>query len=124
MTTPTEGLTDALRALQGVSPGVSAVVLSSVEGRILASTSLTGMEKVQISAVSAASLAIAGKGTRDLQLGDLKLVHIKGEHGSIVLVGVGRKALLTLIITGEINMDSVLWEARRTAARLETIIQL
>jgi len=122
MTAPTEDLITALRAVQAASPGVSAVVLSSVEGRILGSTALTGLEKLRISAVSAASLAIARKGMRELQLGDVRRVHIKGDSGSILLVGVGQTALLTLVIAGEVDMDRLLWDIRKTTERLEALV--
>lgn len=122
MTAPTEDLIGGLRALQAASPGVSAVTLSTVEGRILGSTATDGSDRLRISAVSAASLAIGRKGTRDLRLGDVRRIHIRGEQGSILIVGVGQAALLALVIEGEVELERLLREVNKASERLEALL--
>ena len=106
-----------LRSLQAASPGISAAFLSGVDGKILGSTAITGMEKVQLSAISAASLAIAKKATGNLQLGELKQVHIEGDTGSVVLLTVGTEAILSLVVGKQTALEPVLMEARKTRQR-------
>jgi hypothetical protein len=79
------------------------------------------MEKVQLGAISAASLAIASKGIGDLQLGTLGQIHIMGDGGSILLLRVGGRAVLTLVVEQGVEIPSILAEARKTASRLAPV---
>ena len=108
-----------LKSLQAASPAISVAFLSGVDGKILGSTTTSGMEKVQLSAISAASLAIAKKATGNLQLGELKQVHIEGDTGSVVLLTVGTQAILSLVVGKQAALEPVMQEARKSRQRFQ-----
>ncbi len=113
-----ENLSEFLNALQTQTRGVRSAFLATSQGRFLGSTQISGMEKVQLGAISAASMAIASKATGDLQLGELGQIHIAGAIGSVLLVRVGVKAVLTLVVEDRAEINQILGEARRAASQL------
>jgi len=118
----TEEITKALTALQSLLRGVNAVLLASSEGRVHGSTLPSGPERLHFSAISAATLAIAGKGTRDMQLGELTQVVIRARSGSIVLLGLGHKAVLSLVLGDNVAPEPVLEAAKGALSKLEALI--
>jgi predicted regulator of Ras-like GTPase activity (Roadblock/LC7/MglB family) len=112
----------ALEGLKASSLGVRSVFLSSSQGRFLGSTQLTGTEKVQMAAVSAASIAIANKSVLDLHLGHLGQIHIVADDGSMLLLNVGAKAILSVLLDGTVEIDTILPEVRRAADRLRRLV--
>jgi predicted regulator of Ras-like GTPase activity (Roadblock/LC7/MglB family) len=119
---PRDEISFTLDVLKGNARGIRSVFLTSVQGKFLGSTQLTGMEKIQLGGICAASLAIATKGLTDLQLGRLKQVHIVGDGGSILLLNVGLKALLTVVAEDGVNLDPLLEEAKKAALRLTPLV--
>lgn len=122
MTVRTEELDGILTSLKSQGHGIRAAFLASSQGSFLASTQITGMEKVQLGAISAASLAIASKGIGDLQLGALGQIHIVGDGGSILLLRVGVRAVLTLVVESGVELNLILSEAHKTASRLAPMV--
>jgi predicted regulator of Ras-like GTPase activity (Roadblock/LC7/MglB family) len=113
-----EDLSRFLKGLQTQAAGVRAAFLSSSQGSFLASTEISGVEKVRLGAISAASMAIASKAADDLQLGSLGQVHIAGDDASIVLLRVGGKAVLTLVVEDHAKLSDILHEAKRAIVQL------
>lgn len=122
MATPAaEDIDGILGCIQANLCGVSGVFLSGVDGRCMGGR-VSGVERVQLSAISAASMAMGKKAADDLQLGDLQQIVINGGRGSIVLLRVGNRAVLTLVLSGTATVDSVLHEARRAVTQLELVV--
>jgi predicted regulator of Ras-like GTPase activity (Roadblock/LC7/MglB family) len=115
-------LVGALEGLKASSLGVRSVFLASSQGRFLGSTQLTGSEKVQMAAVSAASIAIANKSVSDLHIGHLAQVHIVADDGSILMLNVGARAILSVLLDGSVKIESILPEVRRAADRLQRLV--
>ena len=111
-----------LASLRDSRPGIRSVFLTNSQGRSLASSQLTGVERVQLSGSSAASLAIASKVVNDLQLGTLTQIQVTADRGSVLLLNVGTKAVLTLLVDADAALDLVLSDARRAADRLRGIV--
>jgi uncharacterized protein len=120
--TRSDDMGELLATLQSQGHGVRAAFLATTQGSFLGSTQITGMEKVQLGAISAASVAIGSKGVGDLQLGQLGQITIVGDGGSIVLMRVGPRAVMTLVVEPGVELTSLLSEARRTAARLAPMV--
>jgi uncharacterized protein len=120
--TRSDDLGGLLATLQSEGHGVRAAFLATTQGLFLGSTQITGMEKVQLGAISAASVAIGSKGVGDLQLGQLGQITISGDAGSIVLMRVGSTAVMTLVVEPGVELTSLISEARRTAARLAPMV--
>lgn len=112
----------ALQSLQKTSPNIHAVTLGSIEGRIMECTDLTFAEKMQVGSTGAALLAIANKMANYMLLGDAKQLHIKGEIGSVLLFRAGAKAILAVIINGNVSLDTIAYEAQRMANRLSSLV--
>jgi predicted regulator of Ras-like GTPase activity (Roadblock/LC7/MglB family) len=115
-------LVSALEALKAGNRRIRSVFLSSTQGRFLGSTSLSGTEKVQMAGVSAASIAIASKSVSDLHLGALGQVRIMADGGSILLLSVGARAILTVLVDGDGDLGAFLPEAVRTVDRLQRLV--
>lgn len=119
---PAEDMDGLLATLQAKGKGVRTAFLATTQGSFLGSTQITGMEKVQLGAISAASVAIGSKGVGDLRLGQLGQITIVGDGGSIVLMRVGSKAVMTLVVEPGVELTALLSEAQRTAARLAPMV--
>lgn len=115
-------LTTLLEQLKTGHAALVAVALISIEGRFLASTSMSGILRVRIGAISAASAAIGRKGATDLEMGALKHVHIQGDLGSALLVEVTGKAVLTLLVTGQPPLDAILQDVNRMVPRVRFLL--
>jgi predicted regulator of Ras-like GTPase activity (Roadblock/LC7/MglB family) len=118
----TDALGDILKELQASQPGLRAAFLTSVQGNFLASTQISGMERIQLGGISAASLAIGAKGISDLQLGRFQQINIVGDAGSIVLLRVAAKGVLTLVVDEGVDLAAVLGEAKEAIPRLEAAL--
>lgn len=113
-----EDVSDLLDTFQSQTRGVRSAFLATAQGRFLGSTHISGKEKVQLGAISAASMAIAAKAVGDLQLGEFGQVHIVGDIGSILLLKVGAGAVLTLVVEERAELSHVLAEAKRASSQL------
>jgi len=122
LTARPDALGDILKELQASQPGLRAAFLTTVQGSFLASTQISGMERIQLGGISAASLAIGAKGITDLQLGRFQQINIVGDAGSIVLLRVATKAMLTLVVDAGADLTSVLEQAKEAIPRLEAAL--
>lgn len=75
-----------------------------------------------MSAIFAAALAIAGKGARDMHLGNLTQVHIRGQSGSILLLSLGHKAVLSLVLGHDVAPEPVLEAGKGALRQLESLL--
>jgi predicted regulator of Ras-like GTPase activity (Roadblock/LC7/MglB family) len=111
-----------LMDLQSGNSDIRAVSFTSTEGRIQESTLPKLLEKMKISAVSAAAMAIARKGSTDLDLGNVEQVHIQTVSGSILLLGVTQGAVLTLVLSGTASVSEVSARAQSAVTRLTALV--
>jgi len=119
---PADEITRLLTDFQSSTRGVTAALLASTQGRLHGSTLPSGPARLHLTAISAAALAIAGKGARDLQLGQLGQVHILGASGSILLLNLGEKAVLSLVLADGVAAGPVLEAGKRVFQQLESLI--
>lgn len=116
-----EDLSGVLGSLKE-SLGVRTAFLATVQGAFLASTHASGLEKAQLGAISAAALAIATKGVSDLQLGQLAIIHILGEAGSILVARVAGKAVLALVAEPASDLGALLVATKSAATRVAAFV--
>ncbi|HKX30748.1 MAG TPA: roadblock/LC7 domain-containing protein [Blastocatellia bacterium] len=110
-----------LEDLKNLDPGILVVFITSNDGRLAEHTVTTFAEKVRIGASSAISLAVARKESKDLQLGDAKELQIRSDSGSILLLNLGSRGVLTVVINQEADTDRILYESYQVADRLMSI---
>jgi predicted regulator of Ras-like GTPase activity (Roadblock/LC7/MglB family) len=111
-----------LNHLQESSLGILGVSLTGIDGNYREST-LPGLsEQIQVSAISAASLAVAKKGAKDTKIGGVKQVQITGDSGFILLLDVGTRAVLTVIADTHARIEPVLRQAQVAVDHLSGLI--
>jgi|SRR5580693_5993664 predicted regulator of Ras-like GTPase activity (Roadblock/LC7/MglB family) len=111
-----------LNHLHASSLGILGVSLTGIEGNFREST-LPGLsQQIQVSAISAASLAVARKGAKDVKIGLVRQVQIKGDSGFILLLGVGTRAVLTVIGDPSAKMEPILRQAQIAVDQLAFLI--
>ena len=111
-----------LAGLHSASPAVRAALLVGTDGTLLGSHGTTPTERAQLSAVSAAAVAIGRKAARNMSLGDLERIHLHGSSGSILLVSVGEKAILVMVHSNEEAPDAVLAATRSVLHNIEGLV--
>ncbi len=120
--TRTEQMVDRLRELQANTPDVEASAVVSVDGLIMASALPSSVEEDRVSAMSAAMLSLGERIANELGRGGLDEVYIHGDEGYVLLMSVGRDAVLTVLAREQAKLGLVLLEMRRAAQDLANLV--
>jgi len=115
-------MVDRLRELQASSPDIEASAVVSVDGLIIASALPREVEEDRVSAMSAAMLSLGERIASELGRGTLEQVYIKGEKGYVILIAVGREAVLTALAGEQSKLGLVFLDMRRAAEDLAALI--
>ncbi|MDX1600346.1 MAG: roadblock/LC7 domain-containing protein [Anaerolineales bacterium] len=120
--TRTEQMVDRLRELQANTPDVEASAVVSVDGLIMASALPGSVEEDRVSAMSAAMLSLGERIANELGRGGLDEVYIHGDQGYVLLMSVGRDAVLTVLAREQAKLGLVLLEMRRATKDLAQLV--
>ncbi len=120
--TRTQQMVDRLRELQANTPDVEASAVVSVDGLIMASALPGSVEEDRVSAMSAAMLSLGERIATELGRGGLDEVYIHGDQGYVLLMSVGRDAVLTVLAREQAKLGLVLLEMRRAAEDLARLV--
>jgi predicted regulator of Ras-like GTPase activity (Roadblock/LC7/MglB family) len=120
--TRTQQMVDRLRELQASSPDIEASAVVSVDGLSIASALPRDVEEDRVSAMSAAMLSLGERIATELGRGSLEQVYIKGEKGFVILISVGREAVLTALAGEQSKLGLVFLDMRRAAEDLSKLI--
>jgi len=115
-------MVDRLRELQTSSPDTEASAVVSVDGLSIASALPQGVEEDRVSAMSAAMLSLGERIASELGRGTLEQVYIKGQKGYVILMSVGKEAVLTTLAREHAKLGLILLDMRRTAEDLSKLI--
>ncbi len=115
-------MVDRLRELQASSPDIEASAVVSVDGLSIASALPQGVEEDRVSAMSAAMLSLGERIATELGRGTLEQVYIKGEKGYVILMSVGKEAVLTALAREQAKLGLILLDMRRAAEDLSKLI--
>ena len=115
-------MVDRLRELQASSPDTEASAVVSVDGLSIASALPQGIEEDRVSAMSAAMLSLGERISNELGRGSLEQVYIKGEKGYVILMSVGKEAVLTALAREQAKLGLILLDMRRAAEDLVKFI--
>jgi len=118
----TQLMVDRLRELQASSPDIEASAVVSVDGLSIASALPQGVEEDRVSAMSAAMLSLGERIATELGRGTLEQVYIKGLTGYVVLMSVGRDAVLTALAREQAKLGLIFLDMRRAAEDLVKLI--
>ena len=120
--TRTQQMVDRLRDLQTSSPDIEASAVVSVDGLSIASALPRDVEEDRVSAMSAAMLSLGERIAAELGRGSLEQVYIKGEKGYVILMSVGKDAVLTTLAGEQAKLGLVFLDMRRAAEDLGKLI--
>jgi uncharacterized protein len=111
-------MVERLRDLQASTPDVEASAVVSVDGLTMASALPSDTEEDRVAAMSAAMLSLGERIANELGRGTLDQVYIKGEHGYVILMSVGREAVLTVLARQQTKLGLLFLDMRRAAEDL------
>ena len=116
------GLGTTVRDLVRDVPEVEAASVVSYDGLALAEALPAGMDPDRVAAMSAALLSLGERASEGLGRGRLQQVLVEGDEGLVVLVGCGDEAVLVVASPRGAKTGLVLYEARRAAARVQSLL--
>ena len=111
-----------LRDLQASSSDVEASAVVSVDGLTMASALPADVEEDRVAAMSAAMLSLGERIATELGRGILDQVYIKGEKGYVVLMAVGRDAVLTVLARQQAKLGLLFLDMRRATEDLAKLL--
>jgi len=107
-----------LHDLLDTSPYVKASAVVKVSGLTVVSVMPPYVEEERVSAMSAVMLLLGERITHAMKGGSLDKVYIKGEDGHIVLMSVGKEAVLTVMAGERAPLGLLFVEMRLAAEKL------
>lgn len=111
-------MVESLQSLQEGSPDVEASAVVSVDGLALASALPADVEEDRVAAMSAAMLSLGERISNELGRGQLDQVYIRGVNGFVILMSVGKNAVLTVLAREQTKLGLLFLDMRRTADQL------
>jgi uncharacterized protein len=115
-------LAQALDALLEASPEVEAAAVVSSDGLPMASALPTHVEEDRLAAMSAALLTLGDRAAAGLGKGALAQVFVEGEDGHVILMSAGPDAVLVGVVSKGSKIGLVLFEMRRSADRVQSVM--
>jgi len=115
-------MVDRLREMQASSPDIEASAIVSVDGLTIASALPQGVEEDRISAMSAAMLSLGERISTELGQGTLEQVYVKGDDGYVILMAVGKDAVLTALARQNAKLGLIFLDMRRAVEDLVKMI--
>jgi uncharacterized protein len=113
---------DLLRDMQASSPDIEASAVVSADGLTIASALPQNVEEDRVAAMSAAMLSLGDRIATELGRGSLEQVYIKGVTGYVVLMSVGKEAVLTALARDNAKLGLLLLDMRRVVDRLSGLL--
>lgn len=121
--TRAELLAQALDEFLDVSPDVEASAVVSSDGLPMASALPPGVQEDKLAAMSAALLILGERAASGLGKGDLAQVLVEGSDGYVVLMAAGPHAVLVAVASTQAKAGLLLFEMRRMAGRVSSLMQ-
>lgn len=115
-------LAQALDDFLAVAPEVDASAVVSADGLPMASALPPGVEEDRLAAMSAALLTLGDRAAAGLGKGELQQVFIEGTHGHVILMAAGADAVLVAVTGRGSKIGLVLFEMRKTAAKVGQVM--
>ncbi|HID66219.1 MAG TPA: hypothetical protein EYP32_05195 [Aquificaceae bacterium] len=102
--------------------GIEGATLVSLDGLPIASVLPPDTEEDKVAAMSAAILSLGEKVVEELQKGNLEQITIKGNHGYIVITGIGQDAVLTTLAGENAKLGLIYIEIKKAQQQLKELI--
>ncbi|MDP8970485.1 MAG: roadblock/LC7 domain-containing protein [Actinomycetota bacterium] len=121
--TKAERLATALQRFIRSSPEVEATAVVSFDGLTMASALPAGMDEDRLGAMSAALLSLAEQAASGLGRGELRQLFVEGDHGFVFLMSAKDQAVLASITGRAAKIGLMLYEMRRAAEVIGTVLE-
>lgn len=108
-----------LKRLNSVSSEIEASSVMTRDGITLASVLRDSIDEDRLGAMCASLLSLGDKTSSELERGKLKQVLIEGESGCVLMVQIGRQAVLAVVSKPTSKLGMVFNEARKIAREIE-----
>ncbi len=108
-----------LKRLNSISSEIEASSVMTRDGITLASVLRDDIDEDRLGAMCASLLSLGDKTSSELERGKLKQVLIEGESGCVLMVQIGRQAVLAVISKPTSKLGMVFNEARKIAREIE-----
>ncbi len=112
-----------LRELNTSSGEIEASAAITTDGFIIGSVLDKGVDEDRFGAMCASLLALAERAAEEISRGQLKQVMIEGTQGVMLLVNAGRDAVLAVAAKPTVNLGMVFLEARKSAAKIQKLLE-
>jgi hypothetical protein len=117
-----EAVKRVLHDLLESSPYIKATAVVRVSGLTVEAIMPPTIEEERVSAMAAVMLLLGERITNAMQSGRLDKVYIKGDEGHIILMAVGRQAVLTVMAKHKAPLGLLFVEMRAAANRLKRLV--
>jgi predicted regulator of Ras-like GTPase activity (Roadblock/LC7/MglB family) len=104
-------------------PEAQAAAVVSFDGLPMASVLPSEMDEDRVAAMSAALLSLGERASQGLGRGELSQVFVEGENGTVFLIACESEAVLVIVADVGAKKGLVLYEARRSASSLASILR-
>lgn len=115
-------IVDRLEDLQTSCPDIAGSAVVSIDGLIMASALQKGTSEDRVSAMSAAMLSLGERIATELGRGTLDEVYIEGSKGHVILMSIGKEAVLTVLAEENAKLGLVRHDMKRAIESLAKII--
>jgi len=112
-------LNPILNRLNSISKDIEASAVMTRDGLTLASRIRDDVNQDRLGAMCASLLSLSDKTAKELSRGNLKQVLIEGDQGCILIVHIGKRAVLAVVSKPSSNLGMVFLEARKVAREIE-----
>jgi len=121
--TQASAVRSVLRELNTSSGEIEASAAITTDGYIIGSVLDKGVDEDRFAAMCASLLALADRAAEEISRGQMKQVMIEGTQGVMLLVHAGVDAVLAVAAKPTVNLGMVFLEARKSAAKLQTLLE-
>ena len=115
-------LATALDDFLATSPEVEAAAVVSADGLPMASALPPHVEEDRLAAMSAALLTLGERAADNLGKGELAQVFVEGSNGHVILMSAGGNAVLVAVTAKGAKAGLILFEMRRAADRVRSVM--
>ncbi len=118
-----EEIDNILKELNQSSPSIKASLLARVDGLVIHSRLMEGVDGRSLAAMTATIVGTAQTISKELEQGKLNQVIVESENGKLVSINAGKLAILSCLVDPNANLGFVLLEMGKAAKKLEEILE-
>ncbi|NOZ81623.1 MAG: hypothetical protein GXO63_00525 [Candidatus Micrarchaeota archaeon] len=118
-----EALDRILKELNETSPDIKASLIARVDGLLIHSRLVHGMDGRSLAAMTATIVGTAQTISKEIEQGKLKQVIVDSENGKLISINVGKIAILSCLVSPSANLGLVLLEMSKAAEKIKKEIE-